>query len=123
MGVISLSGIVVRNGIVFIEFIEEARHSGVELKQAVIQAGEARLRPIVLTSMTAVAGLMPLAVSGDVLFKPLAVTIISGLLFSTMLTLIVVPSFYTVLTQRKMKKLARKAAKRPDLYGPEAEIN
>ncbi|GED32652.1 efflux RND transporter permease subunit [Brevibacillus centrosporus] len=123
MGVISLSGIVVRNGIVFIEFIEEARHAGVELKQAVIHAGEARLRPILLTSMTAVAGLMPLAISGDVLFKPLAVTIISGLLFSTMLTLIVVPSFYTVLTQRKMKKLAKKAAKRPDLYGPEAEMN
>ncbi|RNB79393.1 efflux RND transporter permease subunit [Brevibacillus nitrificans] len=123
MGVISLSGIVVRNGIVFIEFIEEARHAGVELKQAVIHAGEARLRPILLTSMTAVAGLMPLAISGDVLFKPLAVTIISGLLFSTMLTLIVVPSFYTVLTQRKLKKLARKAAKRPDLYGPEAEMN
>ncbi|MED4583775.1 efflux RND transporter permease subunit [Brevibacillus choshinensis] len=123
MGVISLSGIVVRNGIVFIEFIEEARHAGIELKQAVIQAGEARLRPILLTSMTAVAGLMPLAISGDVLFKPLAVTIISGLLFSTLLTLIVVPSFYTVLTQRKMKKLARKAAKRPDLYGPEAELN
>lgn len=123
MGVISLSGIVVRNGIVFIEFIEEARHAGVDLKQAVISAGEARLRPILLTSLTAVAGLMPLAVSGDVLFQPLAVTIISGLLFSTILTLVVVPSFYTVLTQRKMKKLARKAAKRPDLYGPEAELN
>lgn len=123
MGVISLSGIVVRNGIVFIEFIEEARHAGVELKQAVIQAGEARLRPILLTSMTAVAGLMPLAISGDVLFKPLAVTIISGLLFSTLLTLIVVPAFYTVLTQRKIKKLAKKAAKRPDLYGPEAQMH
>ena len=122
MGVISLSGIVVRNGIVFIEFIEEARHAGVELKQAVISAGEARLRPILLTSFTAVAGLMPLAISGDVLFKPLAVTIISGLLFSTLLTLIVVPSFYTVLTQRKLKKQAKKAAKRPDLYGPEAEM-
>lgn len=123
MGVISLSGIVVRNGIVFIEFIEEARHAGKELKEAVIQAGEARLRPILLTSLTAVAGLMPLAISGDVLFKPLAVTIISGLLFSTLLTLIVVPSFYTVLARRKMKKLAKKAAKRPDLYGPQAELN
>lgn len=122
MGVISLSGIVVRNGIVFIEFIEEARHAGAELKQAVISAGEARLRPILLTSFTAVAGLMPLAISGDVLFKPLAVTIISGLVFSTLLTLIVVPSFYTVLTQRKLKKQAKKAAKRPDLYGPEAEM-
>lgn len=123
MGVISLSGIVVRNGIVFIEFIEEAREHGMELKQAVISAGEARLRPILLTSLTAVAGLMPLAVSGDVLFQPLAVTIIFGLLFSTILTLVVVPSFYTVLTERKLKKRAKKAAKRPDLYGPEAELN
>ncbi|MBO8165398.1 MAG: efflux RND transporter permease subunit [Brevibacillus sp.] len=118
MGVISLAGIVVRNGIVLIEFVEEARREGVELKQAVIQAGEARLRPILLTTMTAVAGLMPLALSGDVLFEPMAVTIISGLLFSTMLTLIVVPSFYTVLAIRKEKRRARKAAKRPDLYGP-----
>ncbi|MGE7274308.1 efflux RND transporter permease subunit [Brevibacillus panacihumi] len=123
MGVISLAGIVVRNGIVFIEFIEEARHTGVELKQAVIQAGEARLRPILLTSLTAVAGLTPLAISGDVLFQPLAVTIISGLLFSTLLTLIVVPSFYTVLTQRKLKRLARKAEKRPELYEQEAELH
>ena len=116
MGVISLAGIVVRNGIVLIEFIEEARHAGTELKQAVIHAGEARLRPILLTSFTAVAGLTPLAVSGDVLFQPLAVTIISGLLFSTLLTLIVVPSFYTVLMQRKQKRLAKRRAKRPDLY-------
>jgi multidrug efflux pump subunit AcrB len=122
MGVISLSGIVVRNGIVLIEFIEEARRDGVELKQAVIQAGEARLRPILLTSFTAVAGLMPLALSGDVLFQPLAVTIIFGLLFSTMLTLIVVPSFYTVLAEGKRKRQAKKAAKRPDLFGPEAEM-
>ncbi|MGD8190406.1 efflux RND transporter permease subunit [Brevibacillus ginsengisoli] len=122
MGVISLSGIVVRNGIVLIEFIEDARHEGVGLKQAVIQAGEARLRPILLTTMTAIAGLTPLALSGDVLFRPLAVTIIFGLLFSTMLTLIVVPSFYTVLAQRKEKKLAKKAAKRPDLYGPDADL-
>ncbi|MGI6187939.1 MAG: efflux RND transporter permease subunit, partial [Brevibacillus sp.] len=99
-----------------------ARRDGVELKQAVIQAGEARLRPILLTSFTAVAGLMPLALSGDVLFQPLAVTIIFGLLFSTMLTLIVVPSFYTVLAEGKRKRQAKKAAKRPDLFGPEAEM-
>lgn len=122
MGVISLSGIVVRNGIVLIEFIEEARQEGIELKQAVIHAGEARLRPILLTSMTAVAGLTPLAFSGDVLFEPLAVTIIFGLLFSTVLTLVVVPSFYTVLARQKQQRLAKKAAKRPDLYGSNGEI-
>jgi multidrug efflux pump subunit AcrB len=104
MGAISLSGIVVRNGIVLIEFIEEARRDGMELKEAVIKAGEARLRPILLTSMTAVAGLTPLAVSNDVLFRPLAMTIIFGLIFSMVLTLVVVPSLYTVLALRKMKR-------------------
>lgn len=117
MGVVSLAGIVVRNGIVFIEFAEEARREGVELKQAVIQAGEARLRPILLTTMTAVAGLMPLALSKDPLFVPMAVTIIFGLLFSTMLTLIVVPSFYTVLAQYKEKRRARRAARLDESAG------
>ncbi|WCK55588.1 efflux RND transporter permease subunit [Aneurinibacillus sp. Ricciae_BoGa-3] len=113
MGAISLSGIVVRNGIVLIEFIEEARRDGVELKQAVIRAGEARLRPILLTTMTAVAGLTPLAVSNDVLFRPLAMTIIFGLIFSTVLTLVVVPSLYTVLAQRKMKRSQKKKQEPP----------
>jgi multidrug efflux pump subunit AcrB len=111
MGVISLAGIVVRNGIVLVEFIEEARHEGTELVEAVIRAGEARLRPILLTSATAVSGLTPLAISGDVLFRPLAVTIIFGLVFSTMLTLIIVPSMYVVLAKRKMKRAAKKAQK------------
>jgi len=61
-----------------------------------------------LTTLTAVAGLSPLALTGDVLFKPLAVTIIFGLLFSTMLTLVVVPSLYTVLATRKLKKQANR---------------
>ncbi len=114
LGCISLSGIVVRNGIVLIDFIEEARKTGTELVQAVIQAGEARLRPILLTSMTAIAGLMPLALSGDPLFTPLATAIISGLLLSTPLTLIVVPSLYTVLAGCKERIRAKKAQERAD---------
>lgn len=117
MGVISLSGIVVRNGIVLIDFIEKARAAGAGLKEAVIKAGEARLRPILLTSMTAVAGLTPLALSGNPLFTPLAVTIISGLLFSTMLTLIVVPSLYTVLATFKEKRRAGEARERAPALG------
>lgn len=104
MGVISLSGIVVRNGIVLIDFIEKARAEGVELKEAVLRGGEARLRPILLTSMTAVAGLSPLALSGNPLFAPLGITIISGLIFSTLLTLIIVPSLYTALSEYKDKR-------------------
>lgn len=112
MGIVALSGIVVRNGIVLVEFIEQARHRGLDLREAVVEAGEARFRPIILTSMTAIAGLMPLAITGDELFKPLAVTIISGLLFSTMFTLVVVPTFYTVMEQRRMKKKEKRAARK-----------
>lgn len=111
MGAISLSGIVVRNGIVLIEFIEEARREGAELKLAVIQAGEARLRPILLTSATAVAGLMPLAITRDPLFQPMAMTIISGLIFSTVLTLVLVPSLYMVLASYKEKRKIKKLEK------------
>ncbi|WP_289141777.1 efflux RND transporter permease subunit [uncultured Brevibacillus sp.] len=111
MGIVSLSGIVVRNGIVLVEFIEQARKRGLALREAVIEAGEARFRPILLTSMTAIAGLLPLAISGDELFKPLAVTIISGLFFSTMFTLVVVPSFYTVMEQRRMRQKEKRNQK------------
>jgi multidrug efflux pump subunit AcrB len=111
MGIISLAGVVVRNGIVLIEFIEEARHAGMELKQAVIQAASARFRPIVLTSMTAIVGMIPIATIGDILFRPLAMTIIFGMMFSTVLTLFVVPSLYTVLAHYKLKRKAKKEEK------------
>lgn len=110
MGMISLAGIVVRNGIVFIEFIERSRQAGHELKEAVQLAGAARLRPILLTSATAVAGLTPLAFAAEPLFTPLATTIISGLVFSTLLTLLVVPSLYTALAQWKMKRAGKHPA-------------
>ncbi|MCI3922160.1 efflux RND transporter permease subunit [Paenibacillus sp. TRM 82003] len=104
MGVISLAGVVVRNGIVLIEFIEEARREGIELKEAIIQAASARFRPIILTSLTAIIGMIPIATIGDILFRPLAMTIIFGMFFSTILTLFVVPSLYMVLANLKLKR-------------------
>ncbi|KAB2953284.1 efflux RND transporter permease subunit [Heliorestis acidaminivorans] len=109
MGAMSLSGIVVRNGIILVEFIEQARRSGQSLDDAVISACEARLRPILLTSFTAIAGLMPLVLSGDVLFKPMAVAIISGLFFSTMLTLMLLPSLYILLDRVRRGREKEKA--------------
>jgi multidrug efflux pump subunit AcrB len=103
LGAIALIGIVARNGIVLIEFIEEERKKGVELKQAVINAGEARFRPVVLTSMTAIAGLIPMSTTGEILFKPMGIVIIFGLIYSTVLTLVVVPAFYTIIAELKMK--------------------
>ncbi|MFZ5642467.1 MAG: efflux RND transporter permease subunit [Bacillota bacterium] len=108
MGIISLAGVVVRNGIVLIDFVEKARAAGMELKVAVIKAGESRLRPILLTTATATAGLLPMTLSGDPFFYPMGMTIISGLIFSTMLTLIVLPSAYTALAGYRYKRKARK---------------
>ncbi|AJE52116.1 efflux RND transporter permease subunit [Paenibacillus polymyxa] len=108
MGIIALAGIVVRNGIVLIEFIEDARHEGVELREAVIQAAAARFRPILLTSLAAIVGMIPLALLGSLLFKPLAFTVIFGLLFSTLLTLFVVPSLYMIMAKYKMHRQLKK---------------
>ncbi|TDQ36560.1 efflux RND transporter permease subunit [Aureibacillus halotolerans] len=108
MGVIALSGIVVRNGIVMIEFIKDAREEGVPLLDAIIESADARFRPILLTSLTAIVGLLPIATIGSILFRPMALTIIFGLLFSTVLTLIVVPCLYMVVERWKMKRKNKK---------------
>jgi multidrug efflux pump subunit AcrB len=108
MGIISLAGIVVRNGIVLIEFIEDARREGAELTEAILMACSARFRPILLTSLTAIVGMIPIATMGEILFKPLAATIIFGLIFSTILTLFVVPTLYMVVAHLKLKRKHKK---------------
>ncbi|MGE6299809.1 efflux RND transporter permease subunit, partial [Guptibacillus hwajinpoensis] len=107
MGMVSLTGIVVRNSVVLIEFIEQALKKGMDVKDAVIESGRVRLRPILLTAITSIVALIPVAVSGDALFTPLAVTIISGILFSAVLTLIMVPMLYLVLYRFRGKKKAQ----------------
>ncbi|TBL75041.1 efflux RND transporter permease subunit [Paenibacillus thalictri] len=108
MGLVSLSGIVVRNGIILIEFIEQAREQGTELYQAVAEAGKARLRPILLTMATAIGGLLPMTIMGGNLWRPMGTTIISGLLYSTMLTLVVVPSLYVIVAKWRDRRAARR---------------
>jgi multidrug efflux pump subunit AcrB len=103
LGFMAIIGIVARNGIVLIEFIENERKNGVELNQAVINAGEARLRPVLLTALTAIVGLIPMAITGEVLFKPMAISIIFGLMYATILTLVVVPAFYVIIIKWKNK--------------------
>ncbi|MMZ62320.1 Nickel and cobalt resistance protein CnrA [compost metagenome] len=109
MGVITLAGMVVRNGIVMIEFTQEELHRGTPLEQAVIASAAARFRPILLTSLTAIVGMMPIAWLGSLLFRPLAYTVMFGLLFSTVLTLFVVPSLYLIVARLKQRwKVSRK---------------
>ncbi|MYL32794.1 AcrB/AcrD/AcrF family protein [Pontibacillus yanchengensis] len=97
LGIVSLSGIVVRNSVILIEFIEQNHKQSSSIITSVIEAGRARIRPILLTSLTSIAALLPIAFSGDVLFRPLAVSIVAGLLFSTILTLLLLPAFYLML--------------------------
>ncbi|MFJ8234706.1 efflux RND transporter permease subunit [Ureibacillus sp. NPDC094379] len=115
IGITALAGIVVRNGIVLIEFMEDARKEGMDLTSAVIKATEARFRPIILTASAAILGLLPVALIGDILFRPMAITIISGVIFSTALTLFVVPSLYLIVANIKNKRINKKRTKLENL--------
>ncbi len=97
LGVIALVGIVVNNAIVLLEVIETRRREGADIAVAIEEAVGRRIRPILLTTATTVAGLLPLAFSASTLWPPLASAMISGLLASTVLTLVVVPALYRVL--------------------------
>ena len=98
LGVISLAGIVINNAIVLLDRIRiEIEENGLDPPRAVIEAAQRRLRPIVLTTATTVGGLLPLWFGGDPLFVSMAVAILFGLVFTTFLTLSVVPAFYCLL--------------------------
>lgn len=101
---VALAGIAVNDSIVLISFINELREKGMSVKEAVEEAGETRFRPILLTSLTTIAGLLPttLGVGGkSVVWGPMASTIIFGLLFSTLTALVFIPSLYGVLYDRR----------------------
>jgi multidrug efflux pump subunit AcrB len=97
LGIVSLAGIVINNGIVLIDRIDiEINENGLSPPQAVIQAAQQRFRPIMLTTATTVSSLIPLYVGGEEMFQPMAVAIMAGLLFSTLLTLGFVPLMYSL---------------------------
>ncbi|NIK12383.1 efflux RND transporter permease subunit [Alkalibacillus almallahensis] len=102
-GMVSLTGIVVRNSLVLVDFIEQSIASNETMSEAVINAAEARFKPIILTTITSIVALTPVALGGDALFKPLAITIIAGIMFSTVLTLILVPVLYIIFNKRRYK--------------------
>jgi multidrug efflux pump subunit AcrB len=99
LGMIMLAGIVVNNAIVLVEYIEIVRNRGLEKRSAIIEAARIRLRPILMTTLTTVVGMTPLAIGlgeGAEMLQPLAVTIVSGLSFSMLVTLILIPIMYSV---------------------------
>jgi multidrug efflux pump subunit AcrB len=96
LGIVSLAGVIVSHIIVLSDFIEEARAEGMELKQALLQAGLVRLRAVLVTVFATVGGLVPLALTGGELWRPLTAVHICGLLFATLLTLVMLPVLYYV---------------------------
>jgi HAE1 family hydrophobic/amphiphilic exporter-1 len=109
MGFIILIGIVVNNGIVLIDYINKLREQGYQVKEAIIEAGKTRLRPILMTALTTILALVMTAIGfgeGSELLQPMAVTAIGGLIYATILTLVVIPTIYALLNRKLMKKEA-----------------
>jgi multidrug efflux pump subunit AcrB len=100
IGMIALVGIEIKNSILLVDFTNQLRERGMALDQAVQEAGEVRFLPILLTSATAIGGLLPLAVQGSALYSPLAIVIIGGLISSTLLARLVTPVMYKLLPPR-----------------------
>ena len=99
LGMVLLIGIVVNNAILLIEYIERGLLEGLPLNEAVARAGRIRLRPILMTVLTTVFGMLPLALgmgSGAALMQPLAIAVIGGLMFSTVLTLLIAPCLFVI---------------------------
>ena len=99
LGILALGGIVINNAIILIDFIETNVAAGQDLKSAVAMAGQARMRPILLTTLTTIGGLLPLSLFGGALFAPMTNGMIFGLMVSTGLTLLVIPSLYVLMVQ------------------------
>lgn len=113
IGAIMLVGIVVKNGIVLVDYINLNRERGASIVNAVVSAGKSRLRPVLMTTLTTILGMIPMAMAlgeGSEIWSPMAIAIIGGLTFSTILTLVVIPVVYAVFggsaIRRERKKMA-----------------
>ncbi len=107
VGFIMLAGIIVNNGIVLIDYINVLRLDGMEKREAIIQAGMIRMRPILMTALTTILGLVVMALGtgvGTEMMQPIAIVCIGGLLYATLMTLFVVPAMYDILSSKHMKK-------------------
>lgn len=114
IGAIMLIGIVVKNGIVLIDYISLNRERGMSIRRAVIHGGESRLRPVVMTTLTTILGMVPMAVGtgqGAEMWRPMGTAVIGGLTFSTILTLLFVPVLYCVFAGKGVKNQRKKLRK------------
>lgn len=114
IGAIMLIGIVVKNGIVLIDYIGLNRERGLSVKRSVVLGGRSRLRPVIMTSLTTILGMVPMACGtgqGAEMWRPMGTAVIGGLTFSTVLTLLFVPALYCVFAGRGIRRTRRKLRK------------
>ncbi|MEZ7874355.1 MAG: efflux RND transporter permease subunit [Bacteroidales bacterium] len=114
IGAVMLVGIVVKNGIVLIDYINLNKERGASVKRAVISGGKSRLRPVLMTTLTTILGMFPMAMGigeGSEIWQPMGIAIIGGLTLSTILTLIVIPSIYTAFHAGNIKRGRKRWAK------------
>jgi HAE1 family hydrophobic/amphiphilic exporter-1 len=124
LGIIMLLGIVVKNGIVLIDYTQLLRERGFSLIQSAVMAARSRLRPILMTTLTTILGMVPMAVSqgvGAEMWRPLGISVIGGLTISTILTLIYVPSMFCIFGAVGIKKQRKdlRAKRELDAYWKE----
>ncbi|MEE1738356.1 efflux RND transporter permease subunit [Streptomyces sp. BE147] len=121
IGMLMLIGIVVTNAIVLIDLINQYRSQGMGIVEAVVEGGRHRLRPILMTALATIFALLPMALGvtgeGGFISQPLAVVVIGGLITSTLLTLLLVPTLYAMVELRKERRAGKKAAKRAGKSG------
>ena len=120
IGAVMLIGIVVKNGIVMVDFTNLLRERGVSINQAVIASGKSRLRPVLMTSLTTILGMLPLALGtgeGSEIWQPMGIAIIGGLTFSTLLTLVVIPVIYAIFGAGSIKKERKRLAEASAIKG------
>jgi hypothetical protein len=109
IGFVMLAGIIVNNGIVLIDYINRLRMSGMEKKEAIIEASKTRMRPILMTAITTILGLSTMALgigTGSEMMQPVAIVCIGGLIYATAMTLYVVPAMYDILSRKKMRVIS-----------------
>ena len=114
IGVVMLIGIVVKNGIILVDYTNLLVDRGFTLKKAVVSAGRSRLRPVLMTSLTMILAMIPMIYtsgSGSEMWRPMAIAIFGGLTFSTMVTLVLVPTIYTIFGVGKIKRQRKALAK------------
>ncbi|MFH9756182.1 efflux RND transporter permease subunit [Streptomyces griseus] len=122
IGMLMLIGIVVTNAIVLIDLINQYRAQGLGIMEAVIEGGRHRFRPILMTALATIFALLPMALGvtgeGGFISQPLGIVVIGGLISSTLLTLLLVPTLYAMVELRKERRAKKKAAKRAAKAGP-----